>query len=152
MSSSSSFGIQVAVRVRPEDDSPSGVAAERDLALAASDFAQPVLASSSTQAAVFASCGASLVAALFAGYAGSLFAYGVTGSGKTHTMLGADGGRSRMDGVVPQVASELFRQVNRQESDASRLGSTSQYEVRASYIGACRAFMCGALCAALRAR
>ena len=54
-------------------------------------------------------------------------------------MLGADGGRKTqdLDGIIPQVASELFRQIKRQEQDASiMLGSRnlSQFKVRATYL------------------
>ena len=48
----------------------------------------------STQGAVFDKVGLPLVSDLLQGKNGLLFTYGVTGSGKTHTMLGhnRDGG------------------------------------------------------------
>lgn len=65
------------------------------------------------------------------------------GSGKTHTMLGPDGGRAPPTatdaGIIPRVAGELFRQVKRQERDAAAVSGAaaradSAFEVTASYV------------------
>ena len=48
---------------------------------------------SSTQFSVYARAGEPLIDALFDGFDGCLLAYGHTGSGKTHTMIGKDGGQ-----------------------------------------------------------
>ena len=72
-------------------------------------------------------------------YNACLFAYGQTGSGKTHSMLGPRGGRCRameLDGVIPQVASDVFRRVARLEQESTRAGAVaaSRYQLRVSYI------------------
>ncbi len=61
----------------------------------------------STQADVFSECGLPLVRDLLRGQNGLLFAYGVTGSGKTYTMQGtpADGG------VVIRAIDVIFNSI-----------------------------------------
>eukprot|EP00403_Amphidinium_massartii_P026335 CAMPEP_0178387412 /NCGR_PEP_ID=MMETSP0689_2-20121128/9061_1 /TAXON_ID=160604 /ORGANISM="Amphidinium massartii, Strain CS-259" /LENGTH=649 /DNA_ID=CAMNT_0020007777 /DNA_START=1 /DNA_END=1950 /DNA_ORIENTATION=+ len=62
----------------------------------------------STQEEVFEECRALVVSALD-GYNVTIFAYGQTGAGKTHTMYGSDSA----PGLVPRVADELFSTINR---------------------------------------
>ena len=50
-----------------------------------------VFSPSSKQPQVFEFVGAPVVDAVFQGYNGTIFAYGQTSSGKTHTMTGPDG-------------------------------------------------------------
>lgn len=74
-------------------------------------------------------CGVQQLDALFEGQNSCIFAYGQTGSGKTYSMFGADGGRNpaKLDGIVPQLVSELFRRVSRLERAAEteyKLGVT----------------------------
>jgi Kinesin motor domain len=58
----------------------------------------------------------------------TLFAYGVTGTGKTHTMRG---GRSLGDrGVIPRLLSAIYRRARKVEKDSS--GAT-QVHVAMSY-------------------
>jgi len=65
---------------------------------------------------------------LFKGYDVTLFAYGVTGTGKTHTMRG---GKSFADrGVIPRLLSSIYRRARKIEKDSE--GST-QVEVKMSY-------------------
>ena len=65
---------------------------------------------------------------LFKGYDVTFFAYGVTGTGKTHTMRG---GKSLADrGVIPRLLSSIYRRARKIEKDSE--GST-QVEVTMSY-------------------
>lgn len=63
---------------------------------------------------------------LFSGYDVTIFAYGVTGTGKTHTMRG---GKSLADrGVIPRLLSAIYRRCRKLEKDAE-----TQVEVSMSY-------------------
>lgn len=70
----------------------------------------------------------STVKHLFNGFDTCVFAYGVTGTGKTHTMRG---GKSLADrGVIPRLLSSIYRRCRKVEKDTS--GAT-QVEVSMSY-------------------
>ena len=96
-----------------------------------------VFGQQSTQAEVFTSV-APLVDSWVDGYHACVFAYGQTCSGKTYTMLGADGGKvAHLDGIIPQVADRVFDTIAREEAQFTALfGNTcqSQYKLRASYV------------------
>ncbi|KAF7190770.1 Kinesin-like protein [Pseudocercospora fuligena] len=65
---------------------------------------------------------------LFKGFDVTLFAYGVTGTGKTHTMRG---GKALADrGVIPRLLSSIYRRARKVEKD--KAGETS-VEVSMSY-------------------
>lgn len=58
------------------------------------------------------------------GYNGCIFAYGQTSAGKTHTMLGKNGGQYLMDykhewGLLPRSADYLFKELQKKEHDGS---------------------------------
>ena len=63
-----------------------------------------VLRQSATNVGVYESVGSPVVQAALGGINGTIFAYGVTSSGKTYTMLG----EQRAPGLVPQALRELF--------------------------------------------
>lgn len=68
---------------------------------------------------------------LFGGFDVTLFAYGVTGTGKTHTMRG---GKSLADrGVIPRLLSSIYRRCRKIEKDTAgdtRVSvSLSYYEI-----------------------
>ncbi|XP_037305422.2 kinesin-like protein KIF3C [Pungitius pungitius] len=67
-----------------------------------------------------------LIDSVLAGFNGTIFAYGQTGTGKTYTMQGA-----WMDpenrGVIPNAFDHIFTHISRSQSD-------KQYLVRASYL------------------
>lgn len=65
---------------------------------------------------------------LFNGFDVTVFAYGVTGTGKTHTMRG---GKSLQDrGVIPRLLSAIYRRSRKLEKES---GGTSRVEVLMSY-------------------
>ena len=59
-----------------------------------------------------------MIDALLDGQQACLFAYGQTGSGKTFSLLGAEGGKNphKLNGIVPQIVSELFRRFSSLEN------------------------------------
>ncbi|KAF1356620.1 P-loop containing nucleoside triphosphate hydrolase protein [Delphinella strobiligena] len=81
-----------------------------------------------TQQTVFDNEIAPTVKHLFKGFDITLFAYGVTGTGKTHTMRG---GKALADrGVIPRLLSAVYRRSRKLEKDTA--GET-QVEVTMSY-------------------
>ena len=84
---------------------------------------------SSTQEEVFERVGRTQVDKALSGFHGSIFAYGQTGTGKTHTMLGPDGGRgdlsnpetSRDVGLIPRVLHYLFEKVRDETDDTNKV-------------------------------
>lgn len=81
-----------------------------------------------TQAQIFDEEIAPNVKHLFKGYDVTLFAYGVTGTGKTHTMRG---GKSLADrGVIPRMLSSIYRRARKIEKDT---GDNTHVEVAMSY-------------------
>lgn len=65
---------------------------------------------------------------LFKGFDVTLFAYGVTGTGKTHTMRGGKTLAER--GMIPRLLSGIFRRSRKIEKDSS--GATT-VQVAMSY-------------------
>ncbi|GLI66731.1 hypothetical protein VaNZ11_010672 [Volvox africanus] len=139
---SSRSTIQVAVRVRPlcEKEKQRGdrVAweADREGNVGMVDSAtgafvpkhrfDTVFGPESDNSAVAAKVALPLVAPALRGVNGTIFAYGVTSSGKTHTMMGTD-----VDpGVVPRVLRELFSQIA--SAKMSALPGLLSYTVRIS--------------------
>jgi Kinesin motor domain len=61
---------------------------------------------------VFQASGAPVVQAAVQGINGTMFAYGVTSSGKTHTMMGVPG----QPGVVQQAVQHLFQEIGQTRS------------------------------------
>lgn len=67
-----------------------------------------------------------LIDSVLAGFNGTIFAYGQTGTGKTYTMQGAWLDPERR-GVIPNAFDHIFTHISRSQSDR-------QYLVRASYL------------------
>ena len=62
------------------------------------------------------------------GYNGTIFAYGATGTGKTHTMFG-DIHDEKMKGVVPRAANAIFNYISKSESDVDFVVKCSMLEI-----------------------
>ena len=94
-------------------------------------FTTAVLGGESSQRDAFVECAMPLLEAALGGQHSCLFAYGETGSGKTFSMLGAEGGRcpSKLDGIVPQLCAELFRRFASQTRQGER-----EYQIHATYV------------------
>tara|TARA_B100000795_G_C22614351_1_gene366326 strand:- start:124 stop:780 length:657 start_codon:yes stop_codon:yes gene_type:complete len=78
-----------------------------------------VFAPLSTQPQVFEVVGAPVVDAVFQGFNGTIFAYGQTSSGKTHTMTGPDGKfvDPAMSGVIPRCVDAIFEKCTQADSN-----------------------------------
>jgi kinesin family member 17 len=61
----------------------------------------------STQRQVYDEGAFSLVESVMNGYNGTIFAYGQTGCGKTHTMIGVKGDKSQ-NGIIPNAFDHIF--------------------------------------------
>ncbi|OQO11361.1 hypothetical protein B0A48_05617 [Cryoendolithus antarcticus] len=83
---------------------------------------------SATQAHIFDNEVSSTVKHLFKGFDVTIFAYGVTGTGKTHTMRGGKSLAER--GVIPRLLSGIYRRARKAEKDSS---GESTVEVSMSY-------------------
>lgn len=79
----------------------------------------------STQQEVYENTAAGIVNSSLEGYNGTIFAYGQTGTGKTHTMEGYSGDPSQK-GIIPRSFDHIFRAI---EGSAD-----TQYLVRASFL------------------
>ena len=60
------------------------------------------------------------------GYNGTIFAYGQTGTGKTHTMEGSESDES-LRGIVPRAISYIFNAIE-------EAANTKKYLVRISFL------------------
>ncbi|KAK6438270.1 hypothetical protein LTR95_005535 [Oleoguttula sp. CCFEE 5521] len=83
---------------------------------------------SATQAQIFDNEVSSTVKHLFKGFDVTIFAYGVTGTGKTHTMRGGKSLAER--GVIPRLLSGIYRRARKAEKDSA---GESTVEVSMSY-------------------
>ena len=88
-----------------------------------------VFAASDTQASIMSEV-APLVTSLLDGYNGCVAAYGQTGAGKTHTMIGEGTGENR--GLVLRAADELFRQIHTKRVERVCAVDVCLFEVCAS--------------------
>ncbi|CAK0833521.1 unnamed protein product [Prorocentrum cordatum] len=78
----------------------------------------------STQEDVFSEC-KSLVSSAFDGFNVTVFAYGQTGAGKTHTMYGNDAD----PGLVPRLAGELFSIIDKYSHESHSRVKCSMFEL-----------------------
>lgn len=79
----------------------------------------------STQREVYENTAAGIVNSTLEGYNGTVFAYGQTGTGKTHTMEGYSAD-STQQGIIPQAFDHIFK--------AIEASADTQYLVRASFL------------------
>eukprot|EP00658_Telonema_sp_P-2_P039287 TRINITY_DN2810_c0_g1_i2.p1 TRINITY_DN2810_c0_g1~~TRINITY_DN2810_c0_g1_i2.p1 ORF type:complete len:359 (+),score=93.54 TRINITY_DN2810_c0_g1_i2:190-1266(+) len=135
--------VRVVVRVRPmnsyelQDDQSVAEVIREDTLQIATPVAQRswnfdhCFGPQTMQEDFFEECGVlDLVQAALDGYSATMFAYGQTGAGKTHTMTGCpdiQDGLNAMHGVIPRVAVQIFDCLSQQEEGV-------EYTVRASYL------------------
>ena len=81
----------------------------------------------SDQQSVYDECAFSLVESVIEGYNGTMFAYGQTGCGKTHTMMGVANDELQR-GIIPRCFSHIFGVM------ADDLGEGQKYLMRCSYL------------------
>ncbi|DBA69276.1 hypothetical protein WJX79_007614 [Trebouxia sp. C0005] len=78
----------------------------------------------STQSDVYTETAKPIVDSVLEGYNGTVFAYGQTGTGKTHTMDGGAGDSER--GIIPKTFNQIF--------EAIQVSEQQQFLVRASFL------------------
>uniref|UniRef100_A0A3B1IVR4 Kinesin family member 5A n=1 Tax=Astyanax mexicanus TaxID=7994 RepID=A0A3B1IVR4_ASTMX len=69
-----------------------------------------VFPTNTTQEQVYNSCAKQIVTDVLGGYNGTIFAYGQTSSGKTHTMEGKLHDPNNM-GIIPRIADDIFNHI-----------------------------------------
>nr|XP_015199674.1 PREDICTED: kinesin heavy chain isoform 5A isoform X3 [Lepisosteus oculatus] len=69
-----------------------------------------VFPTNTTQEQVYNTCAKQIVKDVLGGYNGTIFAYGQTSSGKTHTMEGKLHDRHQM-GIIPRIAEDIFNHI-----------------------------------------
>ncbi|XP_019122068.1 kinesin-like protein KIF3C isoform X1 [Larimichthys crocea] len=142
----SSESVKVVVRCRPlnrkeESNGPAGGIVQMDLRLGQVILRNPrapasdpqktftfdaVYDASSKQRDLYDESVRPLIDSVLAGFNGTIFAYGQTGTGKTYTMQGAWMDPEKR-GVIPNAFDHIFTHISRSQSD-------KQYLVRASYL------------------
>ncbi|CAE7400049.1 KRP95 [Symbiodinium natans] len=144
-SKSSSECVKVVVRVRPLSskeisegrevivtmDTKRGVAilhrpggTDRD----AKDFTfDAVFGADMTQQQIFDDTAADILDSVMDGFNGTIFAYGQTGAGKSHTMSGPQDGPPELQGLLPRSFSHIFNNIDTTSQDTT-------YLVRGSYL------------------
>lgn len=85
-----------------------------------------VYADDSTQKEVYDETAFPLVESVLEGYNGTIFAYGQTGCGKTHTMLGLRDDPEQK-GIIPNAFDHIFGCIDEKEGN-------TKFLVRASYL------------------
>ncbi|KAM4522098.1 kinesin-like protein KIF3C [Odontesthes bonariensis] len=138
--------VKVVVRCRPlnrkeESNGPAGVIVQMDLRLGQVILRNPralpsepqktftfdaVYDANSKQRDLYDESVRPLIDSVLAGFNGTIFAYGQTGTGKTYTMQGAWRDPEKR-GVIPNAFDHVFTHISRSQSD-------KQYLVRASYL------------------
>uniref|UniRef100_A0A8C3GC50 Kinesin-like protein n=1 Tax=Cyclopterus lumpus TaxID=8103 RepID=A0A8C3GC50_CYCLU len=142
----SSESVKVVVRCRPlnrkeESNGPAGSIVQMDLRLGQVILRNPrapvsepqktftfdaVYDANSKQGDLYDESVRPLIDSVLAGFNGTIFAYGQTGTGKTYTMQGAWMDPQKR-GVIPNAFDHIFTHISRSQSD-------KQYLVRASYL------------------
>ncbi|EAR93870.2 kinesin motor catalytic domain protein (macronuclear) [Tetrahymena thermophila SB210] len=81
-----------------------------------------------SQEALYLKVGEEVIYQVFLGYNGTIFTYGVTGSGKTHTMFGniTD---SVQKGIIPRICNQIFDLVENDEEGVEFIINCSMLEI-----------------------
>jgi len=86
-----------------------------------------------TQQSVFEGIGLPILENALDAYNGCLLAYGQTGAGKSHSIMG-DVSSDVEKGLMPRACEELFNMVERRRADAEAQGTQIQAAILASYL------------------
>lgn len=85
-----------------------------------------VFGPSSSQRQIYDICASPIVQSVLEGYNGSIFAYGQTSAGKSHTMVGRDE-PTELRGIIPNAFEHIYEHVGMESLNET------QYLIRASY-------------------
>uniref|UniRef100_A0A0N5AF36 Kinesin-like protein n=1 Tax=Syphacia muris TaxID=451379 RepID=A0A0N5AF36_9BILA len=132
-------GIQVFCRVRPlnsmEEKSGSGFIpkfpsdTEDAISVGGKVYVyDKVFKPNSTQEQVYMSSSYHIVQDVLSGYNGTIFAYGQTSSGKTHTMEGVFG-EPEKQGIIPRIVQDIFNHIYNMDADLEFLIKVSYFEI-----------------------
>lgn len=132
--------IKVVCRFRPLNDSeekagskfvvkfPSG-GEENCISIAGKVYLfDKVFKPNATQEKVYNEAAKSIVSDVLAGYNGTIFAYGQTSSGKTHTMEGVIGDPQRQ-GIIPRIVNDIFNHIYAMEENLEFHIKVSYFEI-----------------------
>ncbi|GJQ71648.1 Khc [Trypoxylus dichotomus] len=81
-----------------------------------------------TQEKVYNEAAKSIVSDVLAGYNGTIFAYGQTSSGKTHTMEGVIGDPQKQ-GIIPRIVNDIFNHIYAMEENLEFHIKVSYFEI-----------------------
>ncbi|XP_050304320.1 kinesin heavy chain [Anthonomus grandis grandis] len=81
-----------------------------------------------TQEKVYNEAAKSIVSDVLAGYNGTIFAYGQTSSGKTHTMEGVLGDPHKQ-GIIPRIVNDIFNHIYAMEENLEFHIKVSYFEI-----------------------
>jgi len=87
-----------------------------------------VLPPSTTQEQVYNACAKQIVKDVLEGYNGTIFAYGQTSSGKTHTMEGKLHDPQLM-GIIPRIAHDIFDHIYSMDENLEFHIKVSYFEI-----------------------
>merc|ERR1712060_489962 len=80
-----------------------------------------------TQQQIFDDTALEIVESVMDGFNGTIFAYGQTGAGKSHTMTGPEDGGSEHQGLLPRSFTHIFANID-------AMSATTKYLVRGSFL------------------
>ncbi|KAJ9450132.1 Kinesin heavy chain [Diplonema papillatum] len=90
-----------------------------------------VFGAKSKQPEIYEVVGKPVVADIFKGYNGTIFVYGQTGAGKSHSMMGPSTGGFCSDkeqqGIIPRVVEQIFLNVENSDPDI-------EFSIKVSYV------------------
>ena len=93
-----------------------------------------VLKPNVTQTQVYDATAKNIVKDVLCGYNGTIFAYGQTSSGKTHTMEGVINDPT-MQGIIPRIVNDIFNHIYSMEENLEFHIKVSYFEI---YLDKCR--------------
>merc|ERR1719422_2531811 len=93
-----------------------------------------VLKPNVTQSQVYDATAKNIVKDVLSGYNGTIFAYGQTSSGKTHTMEGVINDPT-MQGIIPRIVNDIFNHIYSMEENLEFHIKVSYFEI---YLDKCR--------------
>ncbi|CAJ0941918.1 unnamed protein product, partial [Mesorhabditis belari] len=138
MAGPSECGIQVFCRFRPMNSKeerennkfvpkfPAGT--EDQISVAGKVYMfDKVFKPNSTQEQVYKGSAYHIVQDVLSGYNGTIFAYGQTSSGKTHTMEGVFG--SELQGIIPRIVQDIFNHIYTMDVKLEFQIKVSYYEI-----------------------
>jgi len=134
---SSECNIKVVCRVRPLNEAEEKAGSKFVLKFPTDDSVSlggkvyvfdKVFKPNATQELVYNTAAKPIVADVLSGYNGTIFAYGQTSSGKTHTMEGVMGD-SVLQGIIPRIVHDIFSYIYQMEENLEFHIKVSYFEI-----------------------